>query len=253
MNVQFAVRDHQVFVLEVNPRASRTIPFISKAIGEPLARHASRVMAGETLEELGLVRERIPRHFSVKESVFPFDKFPRVDTILGPQMQSTGEVMGIDPSFPLAYLKAQIAGSNRPPSPPGRVFVSVRGADKWSSVPVARGLVELGFEIVATRGTAALLRAHDLPVDTINKVKEGQPHIVDAIINQEVVMVINTTTGAQSVRDSRSIRRATINRGVPYFTTLAAARAAVTAMTASVEVEATLRSLQEYHAQMNPA
>ncbi|MEC9440007.1 MAG: carbamoyl-phosphate synthase large subunit [Myxococcota bacterium] len=247
MNVQFAVRDHQVYILEVNPRASRTIPFVSKSIGAPLAQYAARAMAGEKLSEIGFSAERIPRYYSVKESVFPFTKFPEIDCILGPQMQSTGEVMGIDPSFELAYLKAQISAGNEPPEHQGKVFLSVRDGDKWSAIPVAKRLVDLGFEVVATRGTAKLLGVHGIPVSVINKVKEGQPHIVDAIINNEITMVINTTTGSQSIQDSRSIRRATINRDVPYFTTLPAARAAANAMAASKESESLVRSVQSYH------
>ncbi|MEM1349462.1 MAG: carbamoyl-phosphate synthase large subunit, partial [Myxococcota bacterium] len=247
MNVQFAVRDHEVFVLEVNPRASRTIPFISKAIGRPVARLAARTMLGESLEQLEYTEEVQPRYYAVKESVFPFDKFPEIDTLLGPQMQSTGEVMGIDPVFEQAFLKSQVSASNEPPEARGRVFVSVRDSDKWSSVPIARKLHELGFQLVATRGTAKLLRAHNIPVHPINKVKEGQPHIVDAIINDEMTLVINTTTGADAIKDSRSIRRATITRGVPYFTTLSGASAAVTAMVAASRGDATVRSLQEYY------
>ena len=248
MNVQFAVRDHVVYILEVNPRASRTIPFVSKAIGKPLARLASRVMVGETLEELDMTRERIPRYFSVKESVFPFTKFPEVDTILGPQMQSTGEVMGIDPRFELSYLKAQFSASNPLPKAPGKVFVSVRDADKWQAIPMAKRLAQMGFKIVSTRGTAKLFNAHDIEVEVVNKVKEGQPHIVDKIINGDISMVINTTTGTQSITDSRSIRRAAVNRGLPYFTTLAAARAASKAMEANEETKTTIMSVQEYHA-----
>jgi len=244
MNVQFAVQDHEVYVLEVNPRASRTIPFISKAIGVPLARYAARAMAGESLPELGLTEERIPPYFSVKEVVFPFDKFAKVDTIPGPEMRSTGEVMGISDDSRLAFLKAQIAASNELPED-GNVFISVKDADKWESVPVARGLAEVGFNLVATRGTAEYLSQNGLDVEPINKVKEGQPHIVDAIINGEIDLVINTTIGEQAIRDSRSIRRATVNRGIPYFMTMSAARAAVEAIR---EVRATplgVRSLQD--------
>jgi carbamoyl-phosphate synthase large subunit len=247
MNVQYAVRDHEVYVLEVNPRASRTIPFVSKATGRPLAALAARVMAGERLADLGVTGELTPRHFSVKESVFPFDKFPEVDTILGPQMLSTGEVMGIDTSFEMAFLKAQIAAKNPPPAPGGRVFVSVRDEDKWSLVPVAKKLHELGYLLVATSGTAKLLRAHGLPVEHVNKVKDGQPHVLDAIINGSISLIINTTTGAQSVQDSRSIRRGAVNLGIPYFTTLAAAKAAVAALAKSRTSDPTVRSIQEYH------
>ncbi|MFU8805431.1 MAG: carbamoyl-phosphate synthase large subunit, partial [Bradymonadaceae bacterium] len=246
MNVQFAVQEHRVFVLEVNPRASRTIPFVSKAIGVPLAGMAARVMLGEKLIDLGLTVERIPPYFSVKESVFPFNKFPEVDTILGPEMRSTGECMGIDDNFAMAFYKAQVAGSNEPPLS-GKVFISLKNTDKWSSVPVAQQLQALGFELVATRGTAQYLRQNGLEVRSINKVKEGQPHIVDAIINKEIAMVINTTIGGPAIRDSRSIRRATLQLGIPYFTTLAGARGAVGAMTELARSTPSVCSLQEYH------
>ena len=244
MNVQFAVRDHEVFVLEVNPRASRTIPFISKATGRHLARYAARAMLGETLTSLEL-REVDLRHYAVKECVFPFAKFREVDTILGPEMRSTGEVMGIDHDFDLAFVKAQIAASSRPPRE-GTVFVSVRDRDKWSLVPVAKRLRNLGFSLVATRGTARYLRQNDVEVQSINKVKEGQPHIVDAIINGEIAMVINTTVGTQSVKDSRSIRRHTLQQGIPYYTTVSAADATVRAMARSQSVEPTVTTLQEF-------
>jgi carbamoyl-phosphate synthase large subunit len=246
MNIQFAVQDHEVYVLEVNPRASRTVPFISKATGRPIARLAARAMLGETLAEMGATDEIVPRHYSVKESVFPFNKFPEVDTILGPEMRSTGEVMGIDPDFSAAFVKAQIAAFNPPPEA-GQVFVSVRNADKWSTVPIAKKLVKLGFSLVATRGTAAYLRNNGLEVRTVNKVAEGQPHIVDEIINGDISMVINTTVGRQSVRDSRSIRRETLNRGVPYHTTLSGAAATVDSMFDSAKKEKRVQSLQEYH------
>ncbi len=246
MNVQFAVQERRVYILEVNPRASRTIPFISKAIGHPLAQYAARVMLGETMAEVGLTHEITPPYFSVKESVFPFIKFPEVDTILGPEMRSTGEVMGIDADFHIAFIKAQIGASNPPPKP-GKVFLSVRNPDKWSCVPIAKKLIELGFTIVSTRGTSRYLAENGLSVEPINKVKEGQPHIVDAIINNEIAMVINTTIGAQSIKDSRSIRRETVNRGIPYFTTLSGAAAAINAMHAVRERQPGVLSLQKHH------
>jgi carbamoyl-phosphate synthase large subunit len=249
MNVQFAVQNHKVYVLEVNPRASRTIPFVSKSIGVPLAGFASRAMLGETLQEMGFTEEIIPRAFSAKESVFPFNKFPNVDTLLGPEMKSTGEVMGIDPDFNLAYLKAEIAAANRPPDS-GTVFVSVRDEDKWATVPVAETLAELGFDLIATRGTRDYLAQHGLDVALVNKVKEGQPHIVDALINGDVDMVINTTAGAQSIKDSRSIRRTTLNQGIPYFTRLSAAKACVNAMRQLRSKQPSVKSLQEYHREL---
>ncbi len=246
MNVQFAVQDHKVYVLEVNPRASRTIPFVSKANGTPLARFAARAMVGESLASMGLTEERIPPYFSVKEVVFPFDKFANVDTIPGPEMRSTGEVMGLADDFKIAFLKAQIAASNELPDE-GSVFVSVKDADKWSTVPIARGLAELGFDLVATRGTAEYLEQNGLQVEPINKVKEGQPHIVDAIINDEIDFVINTTIGEEAIRDSRSIRRATVNRGIPYFMTISAARAAVEALHEVRHTDLSVEALQAAH------
>jgi carbamoyl-phosphate synthase large subunit len=251
MNVQFAIQDQKdVYILEVNPRASRTIPFIAKAIGVPLAGYAARCMLGETLGDLGFTEEIIPKAFSAKESVFPFNKFSEVDTILGPEMRSTGEVMGIDPDFNLAYLKAEIAASNAPPES-GTVFVSVKNSDKWACVPIAKKLADLGFDLVATRGTAQYLGQNGLEVAKINKVKEGQPHIVDAIINGEIDMVINTTIGAQAIRDSRSIRRAAVNEGIPYYTQLSAARAAADAMTEVTRTQPSVKSLQDYHRELN--
>ncbi len=244
MNVQFAIRDHHVYVLEVNPRASRTIPFISKASGVPLARFAARVMLGESLVEMD-VTEVIPRHYAVKECVFPFAKFPDVDTLLGPEMKSTGEVMGIDADFDMAFVKAQIGAFNMPPTG-GAAFISVRDRDKWAVVPVAKHLVTLGFEIVATRGTAHYLRENGVTVRAINKVKEGQPHIVDALINGEITMVINTTVGGQAIKDSRSIRRQALNHGISYYTTVSAAAATVNAMVRIQRVEPTVRPLQDY-------
>ncbi|TVR03237.1 MAG: carbamoyl-phosphate synthase large subunit [Deltaproteobacteria bacterium] len=251
MNVQFAVRQGEVFVLEVNPRASRTIPYVSKSIGHPLAKYAARVMVGESLREIGFTTPVVPEHFAVKEAILPFKKFPGVDSLLGPEMKSTGEVMGIDSTFEGAFWRAQIAASNPLPSS-GRVFVSVRDRDKAAVVEVARRLVDLGFEIVATRGTGSLLREQGLPVTHVNKVKEGRPHIVDRIINGQIAMVVNTTIGRQAIEDSRSIRRATVERDVPYFTTVAGARAAVGAMHAhSCSRALSVRSIQSYHASMN--
>ncbi len=253
MNVQFAVQQGEVFVLEVNPRASRTVPFVSKAIGHPLAKYAARVMAGETLAGIGFTREVVPPYFSVKEAILPFKKFPGVDTLLGPEMRSTGEVMGIDDTFEAAFLKSQIGAANAVPEG-GRCFISVRDADKPAALDLARALVQLGFGIVATRGTASFLAAAGVPVERINKVAEGRPHIVDAVINGEIAIVVNTTDGARAVVDSRSIRRTTLHAGLPYFTTLAAASAAVRAMLARRD-DRTLRvrSLQEYHQRLTAA
>ena len=247
MNVQFAVRNGEVYVLEVNPRASRTVPFVSKAIGHQLAKYAARAMVGETLQEIGYTDNPIPTHFAVKESVFPFTKFPNVDALLSPEMKSTGEVMGIDSSFERAFLKAQIASFNRLPKS-GRVFISVRNEDKANMLAGAKKLAELGFQIVATSGTAEFFENNGLTVQTVNKVSEGRPHIVDDIINGDVQMVINTTTGSDAIRDSKSIRQATIKHGVPYCTTVAAALASVDAMAERArDGQIRVRPLQDYH------
>ncbi|MGE0823902.1 MAG: carbamoyl-phosphate synthase large subunit [Candidatus Binatia bacterium] len=246
MNVQFAVKDETVYVLEVNPRASRTVPFVSKAIGAPLAKIAARVMAGQTLRDLDFTREIIPPHVSVKEAVFPFIKFPGVDTILGPEMKSTGEVMGIDNSFAMAFAKAQIASGTLLPVE-GTAFLSVRDSDKAAVLSVARRLVESGFSLVATRGTAAYLRQRGITVETINKVLEGTPHIVDAIHRGEIAVVMNTVEGAQAVADSFSIRRSALECRVPYFTTLAGAAAAAEGIARLRMGLLNVRPLQEYH------
>jgi carbamoyl-phosphate synthase, large subunit len=224
MNAQFAIQRGEIYILEVNPRASRTVPFVSKATGLPLAKIAARCMIGRTLRSQGVTEEQIPRYFSVKEAVFPFIKFPGVDPLLGPEMKSTGEVMGIGRSFGEAFAKAQLgAGVNLPPG--GRAFVSVRDADKPGAVKVARELVQRGFELLATRGTAAALCMAGVPCTQVNKVLEGRPHIVDMIKNDEVNLVVNTTEGKQAIRDSYSIRREALHHKVSYTTTLAGARA----------------------------
>ena len=227
MNVQFAIQNGDVYVLEVNPRASRTVPYVSKATGLQLAKIAARVMAGRTLEEQGVRDEVVPDYFSVKEAVFPFVKFPGVDTILGPEMKSTGEVMGVGHSFGEAFVKSQLAaGVSLPGS--GTAFISVRDQDKPRAVEVARGLNELGFKIVATRGTAAAIEAAGLPVQVVNKVTEGRPHIVDMVKNGEIDLVINTVEERRNaIADSRTIRTQALAARVTYFTTIAGARAAV--------------------------
>ncbi len=246
MNVQFAIKDNDIYILEVNPRASRTIPYVSKATGVPLARLAAKVMAGRTLAELELTAERHTRHVAVKEAVFPFDRFPGVDTILGPEMKSTGEVMGIDEDFGLAYAKAQTASYNRIPTS-GRIFISVKDKDKAHTVGVVRDLISMGFQIVATRGTAQYLADHGMQVEVINKVMEGRPHVVDLIKNGMVDFVINTVTGAQAQRDSLSIRRSALQYHVPYTTTISGAKAVVKAITRLLGQEIAVKSIQEYH------
>lgn len=246
MNVQFAIRENQIYLLEVNPRASRTIPFVSKAIGVPLAKLAARVMAGKTLEELGFVQDPTPIYVSAKEVVLPFIKFPGVDILLGPEMRSTGEVMGIDADMGMAFAKSQIAAGNRLPMK-GTVFLSVNDRDKDKVDDVAKALYRLGFRFMATRGTAACLRNMGIPVEEVRKVGEGRPNIVDRIINGEVDWIINTPLGGDTKEDERIIRRTALERNLPTMTTLAAARAAVAAISRMRISNPQLLSLQEYH------
>jgi carbamoyl-phosphate synthase large subunit len=247
MNVQFAVREGTPYVIEVNPRASRTIPFISKAIGVPLAKIAAKVMAGQTLRELGYTREIVTDHIAVKESVFPFTKFPGVDTLLTPEMRSTGEVMGIADNFPDAFYKALLAAHSELPDR-GKVFISVKTSDRPIAARLAQRLRDLGFEIVATQGTRAVLEAAGVEAEHVHKVGEGRPHIVDRLQNGEIALVFNTTAGAKAIRDSRSMRRQTVLSNVPYFTTMAAAQATVDAIEARRRRPPSVCSLQEYHA-----
>ncbi|SHI46319.1 carbamoyl-phosphate synthase large subunit [Roseomonas rosea] len=231
MNVQYAVKDGEIFVLEVNPRASRTVPFVAKATGVPVAKIGARVMAGAKLAEFHLDDSLINRHVAVKEAVFPFNRFPGVDVLLGPEMKSTGEVMGLDLSFERAFLKAQMgAGVKLPES--GTAFISVKDSDKAAAVSLARRLSEMGFDILATQGTAVRLREAGLAVRVVNKVLEGRPHCVDAIKSGEIQLVINTTGSGRSVSDSFDIRRSALTQGVPHYTTIAGARAAVHAIAA---------------------
>jgi carbamoyl-phosphate synthase large subunit len=247
MNTQFAIHGGEVFVLEVNPRASRTVPFVSKAIGKPLAKIAAKVMTGRTLAELAAFPsgEVEPRHVSVKEVVFPFVKFEGVDTILGPEMRSTGEVMGIDTDFARAFMKSWIASGGRVPTS-GTAFLSVRDADKPAVVEIARRLVHLGFALAATHGTAAYLRSAGLAVRGMNKVLEGRPHCVDAMDNREIELVINTTEGTQAIQDSVSLRRAALMNGIAYQTTLRGARAALEAIAVAKRGDLRVTSLQTY-------
>ncbi len=245
MNVQFAVgRDGVVYVLEVNPRASRTVPFVSKATGISLARYASLAMIGRTLDDLGLYEEVIPRHFSVKESVFPFNKFPGVDIILGPEMRSTGEVMGIDDSFPMAFAKSQMAANSALPRE-GTIFVSVADRDKLDLAPIARSLAEMGFQLISTHGTAKALRAAGIVVQEVPKLQEGRPNLIDLMKNDQVALVINTPSGRGARTDEGKIRAAAVANGVTCITTLAAAHAAVDACRAMREQELTVCSIQE--------
>ncbi len=230
VNVQFAVKDGEVFIIELNPRASRTVPFVSKAIGVPLAKVATYIMSGMTLEEIGFTKEIEPKLFCVKESVFPFLRFSGVDTILGPEMKSTGEVMGMDANIKRAFAKSQIAAGNSLPVS-GTAFISVRDEDKNdTTVDVARRLGAVGFEIVATSGTARFLSATGVLCKTVKKVKEGRPNIVDILKNDGVHLVINTTTGKEQVLQSFSIRRTSLVNSIPYFTTIEGAKAATGAI-----------------------
>jgi carbamoyl-phosphate synthase large subunit len=247
MNVQFAVQGTNVFVLEVNPRASRTVPFVSKAIGVPLAKVAARVMVGRKLKDLGLTTEILPKHVSVKEAVFPFNKFPGVDTLLGPEMKSTGEVMGIDVSFGLAFAKAQLGGGMRLPQR-GKVFISVRDEDKKPVTAAAEKLHKAGFQIVATRGTAAYFADRGIPAEVVNKVQEGSPHIADQIKRGEIAMVINTPTDAHSQADSYQLRRCALDYQIPYFTTIAGAEAAAEGIEYLKQREFDVQALQDYGA-----
>ncbi|HSN81513.1 MAG TPA: carbamoyl-phosphate synthase large subunit, partial [Polyangiales bacterium] len=247
MNVQFAVRGGTAYVIEVNPRASRTIPFISKSIGAPLAKIAAKVMAGKKLRELGYTHEIVTDHIAVKESVFPFTKFPGVDTILTPEMRSTGEVMGIADNFADAFYKALLAAHSELPDG-GKVFISVKQSDKPIAAQLARRLRDLGFEIIATEGTRAVLESAGVEAEAVHKVGEGRPHIVDRLQNDEIALVFNTTEGAKAIRDSRSMRRQTVLSNVPYFTTIAAAVATVDAIEARRLRPPSVCSLQEYHA-----
>lgn len=246
MNIQFAIQNNTVYVLEVNPRASRTVPFVSKAVGRPLAKIAARCMVGQSLESQGVTEEIVPDYFSVKEAVFPFIKFPGVDTILGPEMKSTGEVMGIGKTFGEAFYKAQLAAGVKLPKE-GKVFLSVRDEDKPKVVEIAEQLHKFGFELLATRGTADAIAAAGIPVKRVNKVKEGRPHIVDMIKNGDIALIVNTV-GARpgQVHDSRSIRTSALNAKVTYYTTLAGARAAINGIASMQELVP--YSLQDLHA-----
>jgi carbamoyl-phosphate synthase large subunit len=274
MNVQFAVQNGDIYVLEVNPRASRTVPFVAKATGVPIAKIAARAMVGEPLEVLMLPFSRDPHpnpppqagegrewalgrarsdeerrmgvgHVAVKEAVFPFARFPGVDLILGPEMKSTGEVMGLDADFGRAFAKSQLASGTRLPLE-GCVFVSVRDRDKEVIIGPCRRLVEMGFSLIATRGTAATLAAAGLPVRRVNKVRDGRPHIVDDMLNGDVQLVFNTTEGAQAIADSFSLRRTALTHAIPYYTTVAGARAAVQAIAALRAESLEVAPLQSY-------
>jgi carbamoyl-phosphate synthase large subunit len=245
MNVQMAIKDGEVFIIEVNPRASRTVPFVAKAIGWPIAKVAARLMAGERLADFA-PPSGTPRHVAVKEAVFPFARFPGVDLLLGPEMKSTGEVMGLDYDFGAAFAKSQLGVGNLLPSH-GMVFISVRDRDKAAMVELGRTLSDLGYGLIASAGTGQALLAAGLQVELINKVHQGRPHIVDRIKDGGIALVLNTTEGQQAIRDSYSLRRAALVHKVPYYTTVAGARAVVQAIAACQAHELAVAPLQSYH------
>jgi carbamoyl-phosphate synthase large subunit len=246
MNIQFAVKDDRLYVLEVNPRASRTVPFVSKATGISLARVAAKVMTGKRLSELGVTEEIVPEHTSVKESVFPFNRFAGVDIILGPEMRSTGEVMGIDESFALAFAKSQLAAGNDLPRE-GRVFISMASAHKSSMIEPARRVSAMGFELVATSGTAEVLREAGVEVETIKKLAQGRPNLLDYLANGDIQFIFNTPSGKGARTDEGKIRAAAVSHGVPCVTTLPGCLAVVRALEAMVESPVPrVRALQDW-------
>jgi len=251
MNVQYAVRGDTIYVFEVNPRASRTIPFVSKAIGVPLANIATKVMLGHTLEELGFTKEVVPEHVAVKQSVFPFVRFPGVDAVLGPEMKSTGEVMGIDSSFGVACAKSlQGAGQVLPTE--GTVFISVRSADKREIIFIAKKLEDLGFDLVATEGTAAALARHDVKVRRLQRISVGRPNVLDLMKNKEIRLIINTVSGKTPRKDEITIRTQAIANSIPLISTVSAAAAFVNGIEALKKRDLTVKSLQEYGQHYSP-
>lgn len=246
MNIQFAVKGKDIYILEVNPRASRTIPYVSKSIGIPLAKLAAKVMVGRSLSELGLTSEIKISHFTVKEAVFPFDRFRGVDPLLGPEMKSTGEVMGIDHDFGRAYAKAQASANNTMPLS-GKIFISVKDKDKHHLPSLAGKLLSLGFSLIATKGTAAYLHNNGLDVKVVNKVNEGRPNIVDYIKNREIHFIINTVSGSKAQKDSFALRESALQYKIPYTTTIAGAKAAINAIEVLLKEQINIKSLQQYH------
>ncbi|MBF0311022.1 MAG: ATP-grasp domain-containing protein, partial [Magnetococcales bacterium] len=252
MNVQFAVQGQDIFILEVNPRASRTVPFVAKATGVPFAKIAARLMAGEMLSDTGPRARPQPKHIAVKEAVFPFEKFPGVDTVLGPEMKSTGEVMGLADSFPVAFVKAQDGAGTLLPVPgkwnvEQKALISVKDEDKALVVEPARRLLEMGIRICATEGTALYLESQGIPVDRVRKVTQPRPHIVDAMKNREIALVFNTTRDKKAQVDSFPIRRTALMMGIPYFTTVEGMKAAVEAMTVPAATRFHCKALQDYY------
>jgi carbamoyl-phosphate synthase large subunit len=246
MNIQYAVQGEQVYILEANPRASRTVPYVSKATGIPLAKVASLVMSGKTLESLGVTSEYVPQHIAVKEAVLPFEKFPGADTLLGPEMRSTGEVMGIDSDFGKAFAKAEIAAGVRLATQ-GTVFVSMSDRDKVATVPVVQDLINLGFKVVATAGTRKVLQEHGIDnVELVLKLHEGRPHVIDWIKNNWIQFIINTPSGEESLADGRLIRRTALDYKLPIITTIAGAKATVAAIRSLQSEPLNVKALQDY-------
>jgi carbamoyl-phosphate synthase large subunit len=246
MNVQYAVKDGRLYIIEVNPRASRTVPFVSKATGVPLAKLATKVMLGRSLDELGLNGEMLPAHVSVKEAVMPFDRFPGVDPLLGPEMKSTGEVMGIDQDLGMAFAKAQLGAGQKLPAS-GTVFISVKDSDKQAVLPVAADFSRMGFKIMATCGTSAFLESQGFLNQEINKVSMGRPHVVDAIKNKEIQLIINTASTSETQQDGYKIRRSALKFKIPYATTIAGAKAICRGITALKQYPLSVKPIQEYH------
>ena len=252
MNVQYAVKNDRLYVIEINPRASRTVPFVSKAIGVPLAKLAAKVMTGMSLKELGFTKEVTPEYFSVKVPVFPFNRFPGVDILLSPEMRSTGEVMGIDKDLGVAFEKAYLAAGLKLPKA-GRVFVSVKNTDKRSIVAEARELASMGYTLVATDGTWRTLKTAGIEVERVNKVHEGRPHVVDQIKNRDIDLILNTPYGKQQRVDDSEIRAAAVGAGVPCVTTRAGISAVVHALVSMHRCEFDVKSLQEHHLLLEPS
>ena len=248
MNIQYAIKDNVAYILEVNPRASRTIPYVSKAIGVPLAKLAALVMAGRSLKDMGFIKEIIPKHFSAKEAVFPFERFPGSHISLSPEMKSTGEVMGVDASQGISYFKSQVAAGNHLPRQ-GNVFLSVKNEDQSAVIPLAQRLIELGFVIYATRGTSTALHDHKIKSNAIFKIKSGRPNILDLIYEGNVSWIIHTTTsGVVQKIDEMQMRMEAVSHGIPITTTINGLKAAISGLEALREIERMdVRSLQEYH------
>ena len=244
MNIQFAVKDGDVYVLEVNPRASRTVPFVSKATGLNLAQVAARVMVGQSLDDQGITVEPVPKYVSVKEAVFPFAKFPGVDIVLGPEMRSTGEVMGMDIDFPSAFAKSQLAAMSRLPAR-GTVFVSVAVRDRLAIVPIAKRLAVIGFRLIGTSGTVGSLTQHGIEITTVRKIREGRPNLLDHLANGTIDLIVNTPSGKGARTDEGRIRASAVSHGVPCITTIAGACAAVAAMERIREGKLNVYALQD--------